>query len=226
MAEVRVVRQSDGCPEGHVWNSNKKKCLIPSDPKVQVMSAELYDLRFGKKSPGTSNSTEKPSTTTTTTTTNSGVTFSCPANNNFVFCNKKIPNASTLTGVNITTNDWQTCQRKCLDHGEACQSWAFSKSGKCQYGTSRDYSKFAYAEGWIAGPRHDPDSRASYNENSGENSSSDDDEETTKPAETSPAKKSLLSDWRVILAIIVVLMCSLLMLGLIVMVGMKKTPNS
>lgn len=211
---MRVVRQSDGCPEGHIWDKKKKKCVKPTDPKVQVMSSELYDLRYKKNTP-------KPKGKTTTSTVD-GVVFSCPANDTFVYCNKKIPNASMLSGIDITTPDWQTCQRKCWNHGEACQSWAFNKSGACKYGTSRDYSKFAYATGWMAGPRYDPDSRSGYGRYSDENNNNSLDDDDIEPVQylpqTPPPK--VFGKWQLILGGLI-LVCSVLMFGVVAAVSMK-----
>ena len=138
-----------------------------------------------------------------TIATNSNVTFECPANDAYVFCKKKIPNASELTGIDLSTNDWQTCQRKCWEHGDGCQAWSFSKSGKCTFGTSRDKDTFADDDAWIAGPRHDP--------NSGGSGSYEEDVVEEEPTETSaPEKRPLWKNPIVIGGCIALLLLMLL----------------
>lgn len=150
-----------------------------------------------------------PSTPTSTGTNTGGAKIVCPdPADPYVFCKKKIPNASTLSGINLTVDTWQKCQQKCWDHGEDCQSWAFSKSGKCEFGNFRDQSKFVYDESWLAGPRHDPNS-------TGSTSNVVDEEEDVVETDPPETKPPLWKDWRVIVAVVAVSVLSLIMMAIL-----------
>jgi len=145
---------------------------------------------------------EQKADTSTPSDTTSGITFACPGNDPFVWCSKKIPSASILSGINHTTKDWQSCQRKCWEHGDACQGWAFSKKGACQFGPSRQQTNFKYDTNWIGGPRYDPDSRSAVNvKNTPETSSSDDDAGDSSDTYVSTPEKAWYQDWRILAGI-------------------------
>ena len=164
---------------------------------------------YGISSTNASPAAPSTPTTTTQTTHQAQTAIVCPdPADPYVFCKKKIPNASTLSGINLTTDSWKKCQQKCWDHGEECQSWAFSKSGKCEFGNFRDQTKFVSDVSWLAGPRHDPNSTGStsFNEDT------EDEVEETDPPETKPP---LWKDWRVIAAVVAVSVLSLIMVALL-----------
>jgi len=157
--------------------------------------------------------------------TSGSVTFACPANDPFVWCSKKIPSASILPDINYTTPDWQTCQRKCHDHGDACQGWAFSKSGKCQFGPSRQQSSFVYDTNWIGGPRHNPDSRSAVDTNgdtSNDTSDDDDTSDTSESTSTTTSEKNWLKDWRVWAGVGASSVMMLFFVVVVIMMTMKK----
>lgn len=61
----------------------------------------------------------------------------CPADNAYVFCNKKIPNASRLTGDAITASDWDQCESKCAEM-DGCVAWDWD-GGTCNFAENDEF---------------------------------------------------------------------------------------
>ena len=81
----------------------------------------------------------------------------CPKlTNGSLFCDFKFSDSSKISGYPIKSDSWTDCQRKCWDHGDACQGWWYKTSTKeCTLGTQREKKEMKHAKGFIGGPRWD-----------------------------------------------------------------------
>ena len=175
-------KTSPGCATGQIWDG--KQCRAPKNPPSKTpakspgskkcnewaqrgeslpsaadrlvhyanCTKRLY-CKDGKKHEFKAGQTPNVNACGGGETTEGG----CPKlTNGSLFCDFKFSDSSKISGYPIKSDSWTDCQRKCWDHGEACQGWWFKSSTKeCTLGTQREKKEMKYAKGFIAGPRWD-----------------------------------------------------------------------